>query len=414
MNIYELRRYGTWVLLAVAVAMVGLFIIVSNRLVRDLTIQERERMEVWASATREMAKVTTAALDSDDPTEAEPDIEFLLGILTSNHTIPVLLTDDGGNILDQRNFKLPEPIDTLIPYELSETNMHYLQKKLEHLVGSSNVIRIEMPDGSRQYVYYEESSLLRRLGYYPYIQLAMMVVFIAVVYYALNSTKRAEQNKVWVGLSKETAHQLGTPISSLMAWMELLESLGVDPDTVNEMNKDVKRLSTIASRFSKIGSRPQMEQAELNTVVTHAATYMATRISSRIELTVNPSTEAVPVKMSPPLFEWVMENLIKNAVDAMEGTGFITVNIGADGKNGYVTVTDTGKGISRKNFSTIFNPGYTTKTRGWGLGLTLARRIIDQYHKGHIYVAESEPGRGTTFRIDLPLDVEEGIGKSQI
>lgn len=404
MNIYELRRYGTWVLLAVAVAMVGLFLLVSSRLVRDLTVQERERMEVWASATREMAKVTTAALDADGDSDTEPDIEFLLSILTSNHTIPVLLTDDAGNILDQRNFNLPEEVDSLYPYELSEANRHFLEKKLAHLVGGQNVIQIDMPDGGRQYVYYDESSLLKRLGYYPYIQLLVMLAFIAVVYYALNSTKRAEQNKVWVGLSKETAHQLGTPISSLMAWMELLESLGVDADTVKEMNKDVNRLSTIASRFSKIGSRPQMEPADLNSVVTHAATYMATRISARIKLTINPADTPIPVRMSPPLFEWVMENLIKNAVDAMEGSGFITVTIGADGRTGFVTVKDTGKGISRKNFNTIFNPGYTTKTRGWGLGLTLAKRIIDQYHRGRIFVAESEPGHGTTFRIELPSD----------
>ena len=402
MNIYELRRYGTWVLLAVAIAMVGLFLLVSSRLVSDLTEQERERMEVWASATREMAKATTAALDSDTPADSESDIEFLLSILTSNHTIPVMLTDDEGNILDQRNFSLPEAVDSLAPFELSAANRHYLEQKLEKLTGSSNVITIDMPDGARQYVYYDESSLLRRLGYYPYIQLLVMLAFIAVVYYALNSTKRAEQNKVWVGLSKETAHQLGTPISSLMAWMELLEQLGVDPDTVKEMNKDVNRLSTIASRFSKIGSRPVMEQAELNTTVSHAATYMATRISSRIKLTINVSPAPIPVELSAPLFEWVMENLIKNAVDAMDGSGFITVTVGRDGHHAFVTVADTGKGIHRKNFNTIFSPGFTTKTRGWGLGLTLARRIIDQYHRGRIYVADSEIGKGPPFRIELP------------
>ena len=230
-----------------------------------------------------------------------------------------------------------------------------------------------------------------------------MLVFIVVVYYALSSTKRAEQNKVWVGLSKETAHQLGTPISSLMAWMELLKSTGVDSDIVREMNKDVNRLSTIASRFSKIGSRPRMEEDDLNAVVMHAGEYMATRVSKRIKFTLSPSSFPVKVKMSAPLFEWVMENLIKNAVDAMDGNGSITVSVAVEGETAHVTVSDTGKGIPRKNFKTIFNPGYTTKTRGWGLGLTLARRIVDQYHGGHIYVKDSEPGRGTTFRIDLPL-----------
>ncbi|MBD5213316.1 MAG: ATP-binding protein [Bacteroidales bacterium] len=403
MNIYELRRYGTWIILAVAVAMVGLFLLVSNHLVRDLTMQERERMEVWASATREMAKVTTAAMEAESLSDAEPDIEFLLSILTSNHTIPVILADADGNILDQRNFELPEPIDSLAPYDLSPANRRFLEERLASLAESSSVITIDIPGGTTQYVYYEESSLLKRLGYYPYIQLLVMLAFIAVVYYALNSTKRAEQNKVWVGLSKETAHQLGTPISSLMAWMELLQQLGVDLETVAEMNKDVNRLSTIASRFSKIGSRPVMEEADLNTIVAHAATYMATRISARIALTVNTSPSPLPVRMSAPLFEWVMENLIKNAVDAMDGSGSITVTVSSYAHWGIVSVADTGKGIHRKNYKTIFNPGYTTKTRGWGLGLALARRIIDQYHRGHIYVAESEVGKGTTFRIELPL-----------
>jgi len=382
--------------------MVVLFLLVSNRLVNDLTAQERERMEVWAGATRQMAKVTTAAIDNGQTDDiAADDIEYLLSILAGNHTIPVLLTDDSGVIIDQRNFDLPEPVDSLVP--LSDANMTYLYSKLESLRHGSNIIRISISDGNSQYVYYDDSKLLKRLGYYPYIQLLVMLAFIAVVYYALSSTKRAEQNKVWVGLSKETAHQLGTPISSLMAWMELLESLGVDSETVAEMNKDVNRLGTIASRFSKIGSRPQMVPEDLNAVVVHACEYMSTRISRRITFTVNPSAYPIPVNMSAPLFEWVMENLIKNAVDAMEGTGSITICIGSDGKTGYVTVADTGKGISRKNFKTIFNPGYTTKTRGWGLGLALARRIIDQYHCGRIYVKDSEPGHGTTFRIDLPL-----------
>lgn len=356
------------------------------------------------SATRQIARVTEIADNESAYTSAE-DLEFLLSILAGNHTIPVLLTDANGTIIDQRNFDLPEPVDSISP--LSDTNLAYLEAKLQQLKQSNNIIQIVISPDNSQYLYYDDSKLLKRLGYYPYIQLLVMIAFIGVVYFALTSTKRAEQNKVWVGLSKETAHQLGTPISSLMAWMELLESLGVDPETVKEMNKDVNRLSTIASRFSKIGSRPQMETDDLNAVVVHAAQYMSTRISQRINFSLIPAPQPVPVNMSAPLFEWVMENLIKNAVDAMEGTGSITVAVGIDGNNGYVTVSDTGKGISRKNFKTIFNPGYTTKTRGWGLRLTLAKRIIDQYHRGEIYVKESEPGRGTTFRIDIPLQQKD-------
>lgn len=400
-NIYDARRWGTIGFLVVSVALVLTFLYVSSNLVRDLSEQERARMQIWADATREIIR----AADDTTATASGANVDFLLGIIEENRNIPVLLTDDYGNILLHRNFDLPEPVDSLRPYYISDANAAFLQRKLSKLRETSNVIHIIITPGMAQHLYYEDSRLLRSLSYYPYIQIAVMLVFVLVVYYAVISTKKAEQNKVWVGLSKETAHQLGTPISSLMAWMELLRSLGVDEDTVAEMDKDVNRLSTIASRFSKIGSKPQMEHADLNTVVDRAASYMATRISVRISLTVSLSAQPVPVLVSPPLFEWVMENLIKNAIDAMpDGKGAINVVTGIDGGKAFVEVSDTGKGIPRKNFKTIFNPGFTTKTRGWGLGLTLAKRIVDQYHAGHIYVASSELGRGTTFRIDLPLD----------
>ena len=391
-NIYDIRRYGKIAFLVVAVVVVAIFLYFFNNLVKDLSQQERERMEIWADATKEMITQQSGT-----------DVDFLFSIINRNHTIPVLLTDDAGNILSHSNFSLPEPIDSLNPMYLSDANVAYLNEKLEDLRNSSNVINIEIAEGSNQYLYYEDSTLLKQLSYYPYIQLLVMLAFIAVVYFAVTSTKTAEQNKVWVGLSKETAHQLGTPISSLMAWMELMESLGVDAETVAEMNKDVQRLSTIASRFSKIGSKPQMEDENLNEVVTRASSYMASRISSRIKLSINTCAGTIPVKASAPLFEWVMENLIKNAVDAMEGSGAITITTGTDKGVGYIEVADTGKGLSRKNFKTIFNPGYTTKKRGWGLGLTLAKRIIEQYHSGKIYVLTSEPGIGTTFRIEVPL-----------
>ena len=255
-----------------------------------------------------------------------------------------------------------------------------------------------------QHIYYEDSKLLQRLSYFPYIQLGVMLVFLLVVYFAVTSSKEAEQNKVWVGLSKETAHQLGTPISSLMAWVELLPEMGVDDDTTTEMDKDVRRLSTIASRFSKIGSKPTMEPENLDVLVGNASAYMASRISSRIKLTTTPSLNAITVSASAPLFEWVMENLIKNAVDAMPtGEGNIDIKLFEDKNKAVIEVKDTGKGISSKNRKRVFKPGFTTKKRGWGLGLTLAKRIVEQYHKGRIYVKDSAPGRGTTFRIELPL-----------
>lgn len=392
-----LNRYGKTSFMVTVAAVVAIFLYISTGLVRDLSQQERERMEIWADATRE---ILNSLADENGPAV---DIDFLLRIIESNNTIPVLLTDDEGNILQQRNFDLPEPIDSLAPGVFSDANLTFLTRKLDALAGSTNVIDIDTGSGITQHLYYEDSTLLKRLSFYPYVVVAVMIVFVAVVYFAMLSTKRAEQNRVWVGLSKETAHQLGTPISSLMAWMELLPEMGVDRETVAEMNKDVNRLSTIASRFSKIGSVPQMTAADINEVVTGAATYMATRISSRISLTVNPAEGQIPVMACAPLFEWVMENLIKNAVDAMDGHGAINVITGTDGQRAFVEVSDTGKGIARKNFKSVFQPGFTTKSRGWGLGLTLAKRIIEQYHGGAIFVKASTPGRGTTFRVELPL-----------
>ena len=398
MNIYEIRRFGLAAFLIVSVALVAFFIYVSNSLVNDLAVQERERMQIWADATKQIAD-----LGQNDDASAAENIDFLFSIIERNHTIPVLLTDDEGHILLHGNFDLPEEVDSLAPYFLSDANEAFLHRRLEALRHSANVIHIIISPDNLQHLYWDDSKLLRRLSFYPYVQLAVMLAFILVVYFAVNSTRRAEQNKVWVGLSKETAHQLGTPISSLMAWMELLQAMGVDEETVREMNKDVNRLSTIASRFSKIGSRPQMDVENLNPVIGHAASYMGTRISSRIELSVHLCDEELPVRLSAPLFEWVMENLIKNAVDAMEGSGKISIETLREGKRAVINVTDTGRGIPRKNQKTVFNPGYTTKKRGWGLGLTLAKRIIEQYHMGKIFVSWSEPGEGTKFTITLPL-----------
>lgn len=393
-NIYDIRRYGKIAFLVVAVTLVAGVLYIFNNLVEDLAEQERDRMEIWADATKEM--VNSALF------EGGGNADFPFSIIERNRTIPVLLTDEVGNIIDYRNFDLPEPPDADNYLDLSPANETFLKERLADLQNTSNVIEIPIAEDFKQYLYYEDSKLLKRLSYYPYIQLVVMLVFVAIVYFAVLSTKKAEQNKVWVGLSKETAHQLGTPISSLMAWMELMESLGIDKETVAEMNKDVNRLSTIASRFSKIGSKPQMEPENLNEVVERASSYMSSRISSRISLTINTTPQPVNVMASTPLFEWVMENLIKNAVDAMEGSGAITVTTGIDKGRGFIEVADTGKGISRKNFKNVFNPGYTTKKRGWGLGLTLAKRIIEQYHSGKIFVKSSEPGRGTTFRIEIP------------
>lgn len=398
-NIYDIRRKGFIGFLLLSVAVVGIFLFYSDSLVKDLSEQERERMQIWADATREI--VNTGSGESEMPS----NFDFLLSIIERNRTIPVLLTDDSGEIIMQRNFTLPEAADSTV-FGLSDVNRKFLLDKLSDLRKTPNVIDIEMGAAGKQHLYYEDSKVLKSLSFYPYVQVLVLLAFVLIVYYAVSSTKRAEQNKVWVGLSKETAHQLGTPISSLMAWLELLPDSGVSPEIVAEMDKDVKRLSTIASRFSKIGSRPSMEIEDLNEIVSHSAGYMSSRISSRIKLSVATCPTPLPVSMSAPLAEWVMENLIKNAVDAMEGSGSISVVLRQEKNNAVIEISDTGKGIPKKNHKTIFNPGFTTKKRGWGLGLTLTKRIVEEYHKGTIYVKRSEPGAGTTFAIEFPLSSE--------
>ncbi len=391
-NIYDSRRIWKMVLLAMSLVLVSVFIYFSNSLVKDLAKQERERMQIWADATREMVTSTDA------------DVDFLLSIIQGNHNIPVLLVDDKNNIIEQRNFKLPEPNDSLkMIDEYTAINKQFLQKKLNKLRKTTNNIEIKIDDSTRQVLYYEDSDVLRRLAYYPYIQLAVMLLFIAIAYFALISVKKAEQNRVWVGLSKETAHQLGTPISSLMAWTQMLESMGIDKEIINDMDTDVHRLSVIADRFSKIGSMPDKELTFINEAVESSLNYMRTRIPKHVTLTVHTDDEKnCGVMLCQPLFEWVMENLTKNAVDAMSGEGRIDIVVTSDAQHAYLYVKDIGKGIARRNFKNVFNPGFTTKKRGWGLGLTLVKRIIEEYHNGKIYVKDSEVGKGTTFAIEIP------------
>jgi two-component sensor histidine kinase len=376
---------------------VGYFLYFSNNLVKDLSEQERDRMQIWADATKELVSMSVA-------TESSPaNVNFLLSIIEANDNIPVLLVDENDNILDHRNFQLPDANDSVSYYGmLSEVNKAFLDDKLRGLKHSSNRIDIQIDEDITHNLYYEDSTLLRRLQFYPYVLLGVLVVFVLVVYFALMSIKKAEQNKVWVGLSKETAHQLGTPISSLMAWMQMLETTDLDSSIVEDMNKDVNRLSIIADRFSKIGSKPEMELAFVNESVVKSLEYMRTRISQRVKLNIYTGDDECGVLLCMSLFEWVMENLTKNAVDAMQGEGKIDITVSSNANTVLIDVADTGKGIARKNFGNVFNPGYTTKKRGWGLGLTLVKRIIEEYHGGRIYVKESELGKGTTFRIELP------------
>lgn len=392
-NIYESQRAGKVIFLTISAITIVVFLVVSNNLIKELSEQERIRMEIWADATKRLA-------NSDENT----DFDYLLSIIQRNTSIPVLVEDGEGNILNHRNFDLPvkDEEELLLFSEMSPQNQEYLNKKLAKLRRGSNKIIIDIDADTRQYIYYEDSVVLTRLSYYPYIQLGVMIVIALIVFSAIIYTKRAEQNRVWVGLSKETAHQLGTPISSLMAWTQLLESYGIDADVVSEIDKDVNRLSVIADRFSKIGSKPELKLEYLNDTVSRSLDYMKSRVSGKVNIVMNLFDDDHGVMLSVALFEWVMENLTKNAVDAMDGAGTITITTIGEKERVAIEINDTGKGISRKNFKNVFNPGYTTKKRGWGLGLTLVKRIIEEYHGGKIFVKDSEIGRGTTFRIELP------------
>ncbi len=355
------------VIAAVIIAVASLLI--SHFLVRDLSKEERHRMEVWAQALRSLN-------EADETT----DLSLVLSVMEGNNTIPVIVLNAQGGIDDYRNIE-----DTV-------QLVHYAQR----LLARGDTISV----GS-QLVCYDESIMLKRLSAWPYVQLGIVLIFVVVAIFALLSSKRAEQNKVWVGLSKETAHQLGTPVSSLMAWVEMLKEQYPEDDLLPEMDKDVKRLQLIAERFSKIGSLPEPVDASMNEVLEHVVSYMDRRTSSQVQMVRQMPDHEVIVKMNASLFEWVIENLCKNAVDAMEGKGTITLTLTDDGDHVVIEVQDTGKGIKKKDLGNVFTPGFTTKKRGWGLGLSLAKRIVEEYHKGHIYVKQSEIGKGTTFRIEL-------------
>ena len=382
-NIYDSRQWLKYLFIFTAILIAIASHVISDMLIKELAQEERHKMEVWAEATR-----LTASKD------AAVDMSLVLKILQGNTTIPVVLCNSEDSILFVKNIDLPE------------NDIDEFKKSIVKELKSKNQITIDMEDGTYQYVYYDDSIILKRLLIYPYAQLAVVFVFIVIAFLALASTKRAEQNKVWVGLSKETAHQLGTPISSLIAWWEYLKTKEIDSSLLNEMEKDIKRLETIAERFSKIGSNPNPTPVDINQSIRIALSYMSTRISSKVKVFTHLTNSPVLVLMNDSLFAWVIENLIKNAVDAMEGHGEITFKIEEKERKVCIDVSDTGKGISKSKFKTVFHPGYTTKNRGWGLGLSLVKRIIESYHGGKIYVKNSELGKGTTFRIELKKYIE--------
>ncbi len=377
-------RHSRWkTLLAVAAIVVcGGSLLWSHWLVADLADEERTRMLIWAEAMR---CIGTA----DD----ETDLSLVLRVVNSNHTIPVVVLNRDGDVETYRNlhFKAASAADTL----------HTVAAVAQEMKAAGRVIRISLDRDDYMDVCYDESIMLRRLARYPYIQLGIIVFFVATAIVALLSSKRAEQNRVWVGLSKETAHQLGTPISSLLAWTQMLHETYPDDELLPEMDKDVQRLQMIAERFSKIGSQPELQVDNVGDVIAHVADYIARRTSSRVDICVRAPQHPVYARINASLFEWVVENLCKNAVDAMDGRGNITITTLEEASRIAIEVADTGKGIAPRHLKDVFQPGFTTKKRGWGLGLSLAKRIVEDYHQGRIYVKASEPGRGTTFRIEL-------------
>ncbi len=372
------------ILVVAAIVIAVASLVVSHYLVRDLAVEERSKMGVWAEAMRTL-----------NLADENTDLNLVLKVIDENNTIPVVVTDKQGNVQTFRNVDLDG--------KTYEDSLQMAASVAKKMFASGRYIRIFMEDGKDYIdVCYDESVMIKRLNVYPIVQLGVVMIFVVVAIFALLTSKRAEQNKVWVGLSKETAHQLGTPISSLMAWTEILKETYPDDELIPEMDKDVKRLQLIAERFSKIGSLPEPIPSSLIDVMNHVIDYMDRRTSHKVKMEKVFPPQDIIVKINASLFEWVVENLCKNAVDAMEGSGRITLFMQDEGDKVAIEVSDTGKGIRKKDVGNVFKPGFTTKKRGWGLGLSLAKRIVEEYHKGHIYVKSSEVGKGTTFRIELP------------
>ena len=374
------------VLAAIFIAVASLLI--SHSLIRDLAQQERSKMEVWAEAMRTLSEADDSA-----------DLSLVLKVLDENNTIPVVVLGKDGMVTEYRNVK--------ISASNKSDSVKYVNKVAQQMKAAGQVIRIPLANNHNDYieVCYDESLMLRRIAIYPYIQLGVVMLFVVVAIFALLTSKRAEQNKVWVGLSKETAHQLGTPISSLMAWLAILKESYPNDKLLPELDKDVKRLQLVADRFSKIGSIPEPVPASMNEVLDHVVDYMDRRTSKKIQMIADLPNEDIIIKMNASLFEWVIENLCKNAVDAMGGEcGQIVLHLEQLENKVVVEISDTGKGIKKKNIKNVFRPGFTTKQRGWGLGLSLAKRIVEDYHHGKIFVKSSELGKGSTFRIELKKD----------
>lgn len=376
---YKKQRWKLYLVLCAAIIGIG-SLLYTQRLVKVLAREEQKKVELWAEATRQLANVSLAG----------QDFGFPLQVVQYNTTIPVILVDQDENITMHRNLD-----------SLKMENPAYMSRQLQKMKDENPPIEVDLGDGMVNYVYYRNSTLLTKLTVYPYIQLGVILLFILVAYFAFSASRKAEQNQVWVGLSKETAHQLGTPTSSLIGWVELLKEKHHDKRLVGELEKDAGRLEQITERFSKVGSKPVLKDENIILILRESIDYMKSRTSKQVNFLFESDKSEVSSPINHSLFQWVVENLCKNAVDAMDGKGDLNISVFDMGRHAYIDFRDTGKGIQKNRHKTIFKPGFTTKQRGWGLGLSLAKRIVEIYHKGKIFVLQSEPGKGTTIRIIL-------------
>ncbi|PIF06625.1 MAG: ATP-binding protein [Draconibacterium sp.] len=391
MDIYQKRRRGKLLFLVIAIIIGIISLVYTNWLTDKMASEERKKVELWAEATKRLSEAPLVNNSKQMEALNTNYLNFLSMVITQNTTIPIIIVDQDGS------FNLNANI-----YYKPGREKQVLEKELERMKKYSDPISINLLEDNIQLLYFRESNLLRNLRIYPLIQLFVIVVFILVAYFAFAATQRAEQNQVWVGMSKETAHQLGTPISSLMAWIELLKLQNVDDTLIKEFEKDTRRLEKITERFSKIGAQPELLQTDLVKTLNSTIEYLKTRSPKKIKFETSFSeADILPVPLNAALFSWVIENLCKNAIDAIDAEGTITLALKEKGNVVDIDISDTGKGLYKSQFKTIFQPGYSTKKRGWGLGLSLAKRIIENYHSGKIFVKSSEPGKGTTFRIVL-------------
>ena len=377
---FKVKRISKRLLLLSAFIIGTAILWYTNNLVDDLRREERTKVNIWANATKQ----TT---DIDNLNE---DISFVFEVINHNKTIPVILVDDNGSILYHKNFPSKKA-----------NNIDYLKSQLEIMKESHEPIVFEYADGKYNKIYYKDSILLTRLKIFPYVILVVISLFIVTGYFAFSNSRKSEQNKVWAGMARETAHQIGTPLSSLMGWVTLLHDQGGNEEVVSEMNKDILRLQMITERFSKIGSQPELKNQDVNTIVQRSFYYMKDRSSSKINFKLEVSDHAIFSFLNTQLFGWVIENIMRNAIDALQGKGEIKVEVKDHSKNVIIDISDNGKGIKSSQLKTVFEPGYTTKLRGWGLGLSLVKRIVEDYHKGQVYILHSELGKGSTFRISL-------------